>query len=107
MLSAKGETVKSIVAYDEVKGAPSGGTIATIVHAVATASQSPKFQYDPLVQTADFEKSKFKVKNANVAIPKRVNGKWLGMFVMAECNVQGERANEWKWLHFQPHPLLN
>ena len=93
MLEAKGEKVKKIVAYDEVAGAPSGGTIATIVHAVSTLTQGDKFAFDPLLATEEGTKSSYKVVDNNIAFPKRIGDKYLGAFVMAACNVQAVKKS--------------
>lgn len=95
------ERLASVEHYDDMDGAPSGGTISTMIyHMTEYKKPASKLSFDPLLMKADGSKAPFKVKNdIGVWGHSKKNESWYGYFVMAavnkECIVRDNALGEY------------
>eukprot|EP00941_MAST-03F_sp_MAST-3F-sp1_P001958 g1958.t1 len=86
--TGKPESIQVVHCFDEIRGSASGGTIATVFHALWNHSRSKsKLGFDPLLKTLDGKKSANIVQNNNRIIPgydsMHRGGSYVGNFVMS------------------------
>ena len=87
-LRKAGETVASLDFWDEIRSAPSGGTIETSMDFIqAPRAKKSSLGYDPLLKTSDGTPTASKLTANNIkGVTKEADGKARGLFVMADVN---------------------
>eukprot|EP00600_Ochromonadales_sp_CCMP1393_P014239 CAMPEP_0175004228 /NCGR_PEP_ID=MMETSP0005-20121125/4651_1 /TAXON_ID=420556 /ORGANISM="Ochromonas sp., Strain CCMP1393" /LENGTH=491 /DNA_ID=CAMNT_0016259359 /DNA_START=77 /DNA_END=1552 /DNA_ORIENTATION=- len=85
-LKKKGDTIASISFYDEINSAPSGGTMATVFHALGNrVKYTSQLGFDPLLKSPSGTQSTNKLvsKTQSVLGYSSEFQAWVGPFVMA------------------------
>jgi short subunit dehydrogenase-like uncharacterized protein len=100
-LKKKGESTNKVECYDDIRGAPSGGTLATVASMIDGGFRSrwihkQRLAFNPWLQTSAGSKSLTKTKISNPFFPifSHELKKWQAFFVMAEVNGKvAQRSN--------------
>jgi len=87
-MKKKGDSLASVACYDEILASASGGTMATVFHALFSGNRKiykAKLGFDPLLKMRTGEKSDlvFKSRNAHMLGYSSEYKHWTGPFVMA------------------------
>jgi len=92
-LKEKGDTLKKIEIFDEIKGGASGGTIETIFQSLEVSAlynaRKANCGFDPLLKqhnTREKSESKTKPNLKKFLGYSSVHKSWIGFFVMSVCN---------------------
>ena len=100
-LNKKGELMKRVECFDDIRGAPSGGTLATIASMIDGGFRprwihKRRLAFDPWLKTPAGSKSSTKTTISNPFLPffNHELKKWEAFFVMAEVNGKvAQRSN--------------
>jgi len=74
--------------FDEIRSAPSGGTIETIFESMKEHG-GKKAKYDPLLKLPGRDEksnARFRSRNVSYLQYSRTQGSWVGLFIMASVN---------------------
>jgi len=101
LLNEKGENLAKVTFMDEIQGGPSGGTLATMIHAIEGGSNvdqaipPARTKHNPLMLSADNKTvSPFKTKNQSpLLFPVKAFGSWIAPFVMSVINFDAVRRS--------------
>ena len=92
MRTSEKQELTAVEFVDELKGAPSGGTIDTIMMAIdSIGKEKQRYSFDPLLRTADGKASERRTKKAlpvGVRFSKVGGGAWTAPFLMSYINVE-------------------